>query len=66
MLRNDWALDYVRIVDCRPDESIQRRNQDALERARQALGDRHILVRRIDRPGDYWRAGFWRDFDARR
>ena len=60
---------YVRINDVQPDESVQRRNQDALEQARTYLGDRHILVRRIQRPGDYWYwrdRGFWSDFDARR
>lgn len=68
LLDNNEVLTYVVPRQIEPDESVQRRNADLVAAARRSLGARHILVRRIERPGDYWytKRAEWRDIDARR
>ena len=62
------GIEYVQVRQIPADESVRRRNENLAARAREYLGDRHILVRQIDRRGDWWRTrtSNWRAFDDRR
>ena len=55
------------------DRDLAALHESRLVRALAELGDRHVLVRKFDRPGDYWRTrkqlekrADREDFDARR